>query len=197
MENLLNIEKYTYYDYLRWTDNFRYELIEGYRKIMAGVSEWHNIVVQKLIRLSEQFWSDNDYQKYFMFSSNFDVILFPEDDVLKSKTTVQPDLGFCKKEKRVGKTIIGAPEFIIEVISSNPSYDYRTKYDLYEKAGVLEYWIVAPREQNISVYLLDKEKNKYNEPVCYELDRGEKVVSVAIPGLELDIKTIFDFRGLE
>ena len=38
--------------------------------------------------------------------------------------------------------------------------DINEKFTLYEENGVTEYWIVAPGEKNISVFVLDGERYK-------------------------------------
>ena len=195
MENQ-SAKLYTYSDYITWND-MRCELIEGVQKVMAGVSQWHTRVTLRLGSMLDWFWDKKGHPKYYVFHAPFDVILFPDEPYQKSATVVQPDLGVCLNEKRKGRVIIGAPELLIEVTSSNLGYDFRTKYDLYERAGVLEYWIVIPKENNISVYILNKETGKYNDAVCYELDLNDKIKSEVIEGFEVDLKSIFDFRGLE
>ena len=197
MEQVINVDRYTYSDYLTWAE-IRVELIDGIRHLMSGVSKWHTRVTIKLSRYIDQFWDLLKGEKYFVFHAPFDVILFPEEELLKSKTIVQPDLGICLKEKVKGdNVIVGAPELIIEVTSTNLDYDYRIKYDLYQKAGVKEYWIVNPKERIISAYILDDNKNKFKEVVYFELQKNSKIVSEVIEGLEIDLNKIFDFRGLE
>ena len=53
------------------------------------------------------------------------------------------------------------------------------------------------KENTISVFILNKETGKYNDIKCYELDLIDKVKSEVIEGFEVDLKSIFDFRGLE
>lgn len=35
------------------------------------------------------------------------------------------------------------------------TYDRQTRYDLYEQAGVSEYWLVNPKERSIEVLVLE------------------------------------------
>ena len=112
-----SIGHYTYKDFITWTDA-RCELIDGVQKLMAGVSEWHANVSWKLTCFIDRIRTNSNNQKYFVFHAPFDVILFPEEEFLKVKTVVQPDFGICQKEKRKGRVIVGAPEFIIEITSS-------------------------------------------------------------------------------
>jgi Uma2 family endonuclease len=76
------------------------------------------------------------------------VVLFPqsrnpEDYVL------EPDvLVVCDTSKIHPDRCYGAPDFVLEVLSpSNPQHDLKTKYSLYQKAQIGEYWVVDPEEQ--------------------------------------------------
>jgi Uma2 family endonuclease len=73
----------------------------------------------------------------------FDVYLFYDQG--DEYTLVQPDIFLaCDKSKLKENRYNGAPRFIIEILSSNRSHDMVTKLNLYQKAGVEEYWIVDP-----------------------------------------------------
>jgi Uma2 family endonuclease len=50
----------------------------------------------------------------------------------------------------------GAPDLIIEVLSPSTTRNDRvTKFQLYEKYGVLEYWIADPEMHSIEVWFLE------------------------------------------
>jgi Uma2 family endonuclease len=54
----------------------------------------------------------------------------------------------------------GAPDLIIEVLSPTTAYrDTGIKYDLYEKHGVAEYWVIDPTGQQVLVYY--REQNRF------------------------------------
>ncbi|GHN02785.1 hypothetical protein WSM22_42740 [Cytophagales bacterium WSM2-2] len=56
---------------------------------------------------------------------------------------------------------LGAPDWIIEILSRHTSAkDLHEKFELYEEAGVKEYWVVHPQEQTLLVYTID-EARKY------------------------------------
>lgn len=71
---------------------------------------------------------------------------------------VQPDIVFVRNERLniIGETYIeGSPDLAIEVLSpSNPAHDRSLKYQLYAEAGVLEYWIIDPRERTVEINVL-------------------------------------------
>lgn len=71
---------------------------------------------------------------------------------------VQPDVfwvaadGACVDQ---GSHYAGPPDLVVEVLSpSNTENDRVTKFDLYEREGVREYWIVNPTENYLEVYAL-------------------------------------------
>ena len=69
-------------------------------------------------------------------------------------TVVQPDLCvICDPSKIDDRGCIGAPDWIIEILSPHTSSkDLTEKFDVYEEAGVKEYWVVHPQEQTLLVY---------------------------------------------
>ena len=47
----------------------------------------------------------------------------------------------------------GAPDFIVEILSpSSSKKDLHEKFDLYERKGVREYWIVDPGNRSIQAF---------------------------------------------
>ena len=71
----------------------------------------------------------------------------------KPLTIIQSDIMvICDKDKLDGKRCNGAPDFIIEIVSSgNPEDDYIRKLYYYKNYGVREYWIVDPRRKIVTV----------------------------------------------
>ena len=62
----------------------------------------------------------------------------------------------CDRSKIDRHGCKGAPDLIIEILSpSTRRHDRIVKLDLYQRAGVREYWIVNPDEQSVQVFLLD------------------------------------------
>lgn len=67
---------------------------------------------------------------------------------------VEPDISvICDKEKKSEKGCLGAPDWIIEIVSpSSREMDYERKVALYREAGVREYWIVDAETETVMVY---------------------------------------------
>jgi Uma2 family endonuclease len=56
----------------------------------------------------------------------------------------------------------GAPDLIIEVLSPSTTRNDRvTKFQLYEKYGVLEYWIADPKMRSLEVWFLENKTLTY------------------------------------
>ena len=88
-----------------------------------------------------------------------------------NKTYVEPDISvICDKNKLTEKGCIGAPDFIIEIVSpSSRKMDYSTKNALYAESGVREYWIVDPAKERTTVYRYEEDAAPiiipFNQPV--------------------------------
>lgn len=149
-------ERYTYADVLAWDKDERVEIINGEAFLMAGASPRHQEVSGEIFR---QLANYLEGKKCKVYSAPFDVRLFERDgdnpdDV---DTVVQPDIMvICDKSKLDNHGCKGAPDMVIEVLSpSNLRHDRLVKLDLYQRAGVKEYWIVDPKNESILTYLLD------------------------------------------
>jgi Uma2 family endonuclease len=110
-----------------------------------------------------------------------------EDDV---DTVVQPDvLVVCDKTKILEKGIWGAPDLVVEILSNSTSRkDQHEKFDLYERGGVLEYWIVDPNGKWLQQYVRQAD-GKFGIEVTFE--KTGKLASAALPGFELDVDEVF------
>lgn len=91
------------------------------------------------------------------------LIVSPFDVYLEEQVSaVQPDLLFIsKRNKEIIKAdgyAHGAPDLIIEILSKNETRDRTLKKDLYEKAGVKEYFIIDPKNKLVESYLLKGKK---------------------------------------
>lgn len=182
--NDLDLTKtYTYADYLTWRFKERVELIMGrIFKMTPAPSTTHQ---QVLWRITKSIGRVQSLEKCDVFIAPFDVRLFSDDQ----KTVVQPDICIvCDSSKLDEKGCNGAPDLIIEILSpSTASKDLNEKYDIYQKAGVKEYWTVDAADGIINVYLLVDGKYVPQRPYTYR----QEIESFVIPGLIVDLKEIF------
>ena len=179
-----NEKLYTYSDYYSWDDNQRWELIDGFAYLMAPApTQAHQSATSNL---HGQLYGFLKGKSCRVFPAPFDVRLnaFSEDN-----TVVQPDLlVVCDKSKLDGKCCVGAPDFVIEILSpSTARFDRTTKFDQYKAAGVREYWIVDPETKTVSAHVL---QNGEYMTRAYT-DTGKAPVSV-LEGCEINLEEIFE-----
>jgi len=94
----------------------------------------------------------------------------------------------CDKSKLDEQGCNGAPDLIVEILSpSNSKYDLNTKFDLYEEAGVLEYWIVNPMEKTILVYSLKDGKYYGLSPKTED----NEIASILFPEMKFHLEEVF------
>ena len=76
-----------------------------------------------------------------------------------NKTYVEPDISvICDKSKLDDKGCMGAPDWIIEIVSpSSKRIDYFIKLFKYRTADVREYWIVDPQRKSVTIYNFEME----------------------------------------
>ena len=144
---------------LRWTsadlavlpdDGKRYEIIDGelYR---SRQPHWHHQrACGKLFAVLEA-WSVHTGSGEANLAPG---VIFAEDD------DVAPDVVWISQARRA--TALGsdghlhtAPELVVEILSpgaTNERRDRGAKLKLYSRRGVLEYWIVDWRAQQVEVY---------------------------------------------
>ena len=159
-------QRYTFADLLSWDDNTRYELYDGQPVALACPSDSHQRVLTALLL---QIGNYLEGKRCNIYPAPFDVRLFqnakdrPED----VSTVVQPDLMVvCDHNKVDRHGVHGAPDLVIEILSdSTRRVDRLTKFNLYQRAGVREYWIVDPDAHTVAVHLL--QDGQYGSPDFY------------------------------
>jgi Uma2 family endonuclease len=183
-------KRYTYADYLTWWDDKRRELVNGFIRMMTPAPKVrHQEVCVNLCGELRHIIKKNN-GKCKIFSAPFDVRLprngEKEDHLID--TVVQPDICIiCDLSKLDERGCLGAPDMVAEIQSfSTAKYDTTQKFELYETAGVREYWIVYPSE-GVEVFLLQS-TGKYDRGTRYEAGR---IPVYVFNGVEIDLKDIF------
>lgn len=129
-------------------DGQRAELIDGEMYMLAPPSSRHQEILMNLSSSIHQYikYGQGDCK---VFPAPFAVFL-NEDD----RTYVEPDISvICDKSKMDDRGCNGAPDWVIEIVSSSSKrMDYLIKLLKYQKAGVKEYWVVDPERKSVMVY---------------------------------------------
>lgn len=184
-------KKYTYADYLTWSEGERYEIIDGVPYMQAAPTWQHQAV---LMELSRQFANYLRNKTCMVFTSPFDLRL-PEDNKQNDDdvtNVLKPDIVVVCDRSGLRKTgYYGAPDLIVEIVSSSTiRRDKLEKFNKYEKAGVKEYWIVEPEGKIVSVFVLQDSK-RYGRPEIYADE--DKVKITIFDDLIIDLKPVFDY----
>ena len=181
---------YTYSEYLKWKFEEYVELIRGKIFPMSAPMSQHQRLVGNLYLELGSYLKGKQCQ---IFIAPFDVRFPTYDDngelVADTDTVVQPDLCvICDLGKIDRRGCNGAPDMVVEVLSpSTAKKDLNEKFNLYEEAGVKEYWVIFPDSQAINVYLL--QDGKYVVRDVYEEDA--KIPVATLPDLVVDLADVF------
>ena len=112
----------------------------------------------------------------------------PDDKVY---TVVQPDICvLCHESGQYSNKNgwVGIPDLVVEVVSpSTRKRDFSEKKEIYQEAGVKEYWVILPLDKIL--FLFSLENKKYKEPLIYTV--GDDVSSILFPDLRVSIEKVF------
>lgn len=147
---------YTMADVLNWDGQERIELIDGYPVMMAPPARVHQ---RACMALAGQLYHYLKGKKCEVYPAPFAVRLFEQEGDYPEDvyTMVEPDISvICDSSKLDAAGCKGAPDLVMEILSpSTIRHDQFTKFNLYQRAGVREYWIVNPAEKSVQVFLLE------------------------------------------
>jgi Uma2 family endonuclease len=140
--------KFTYEDFLTFPDDGkRHEIVDGEHYVTPSPNTKHQTVSMNLTRALLRYL--DEHPRGHLFAAPFDVVLSELD-------VVEPDLLFVSRERAgivTEQHVRGAPDLVVEIVSPGTrKVDEVTKRKLYERFGVLEYWIVDPELDGIKVY---------------------------------------------
>ena len=144
-----------------------------------------------LFELNRQIGNYLQGKKCEVYPAPFAVRLFEEKDDRPENvdTLVEPDISvICDPSKLDDIGCKGAPDFIIEILSpSTNRHDKLTKFNLYQRAGVREYWIVDPVSKSVQVFVL--EDGRYS---AKDFGSAEEKVRVnVLEDCEIDLSQVF------
>lgn len=158
---------YTTADIEALPEGERAELIDGEMFMMAAPTWTHQDILVKLLVDIELHIRKNK-GKCKVLPAPFGVYIKNDN-----RNYVEPDISvICDEKKRDEKGCLGAPDWIIEIVSpSSKKMDYMRKTVLYQEAGVREYWIVDSAKKTVTVY----ETDHWDAPVRHSFSDQIKV----------------------
>lgn len=180
--NLRSAHKLSYREYQHFpNDGHRHEIIDGDHFMSPAPSTKHQTVSR---HLQFQLYSQLE------LTGRGKVFNAPTDVELTTHDIVQPDLiVILKANERIikPKRIRGIPDCCIEIVSeSNPAYDRILKLEMYQRAGVPEYWLVDPDEETIEIHSMQDQRG-YSRRVVRE---GSLSLNV-MPDVQVEIDKIW------
>ncbi|MHB8370400.1 MAG: Uma2 family endonuclease [Leptospirales bacterium] len=179
-------QEWTYEDYLSLPEGgpLRYEVIDGELYMTPAPNLRHQEISWNLAVAFGSFLKERPIGK--SFSAPCDVI-FSHSPL----QYVEPDLVYVSNARReilTEQNIQGVPDRVVEILSpATEKRDRRTKFSLYERFGVPEYWIVDPETETVQVFRLAD--GRYPAPL--ELRKGDVLESPNLPGLSIPLSDVF------
>ena len=184
-------ERYSWTDYLAWPEGERYELIDGIAYAMSPAPRRrHQETSRAIFRQMDGSLAGKPCQVYF---APFDVKLSADKDD-DAPTVVQPDITVtCDGSKLTEQGMTGPPDLVVEIVSPDSGLiDRRRKFDLYERFGVSEYWIVDQDERVVEVWRLETDRT-YRRSGVFGPD--DTVTAAAVPELVVSLAEVFAEEG--
>lgn len=181
MEQVEPKAKLTYDDYANTPEGERYELIDG-----ELIRLQSNSTIQQHVsmRLLAQLFRVEDKGLGSIYIMPFDVVLSDHD-------VVQPNLMFISRERRhiiTAANVQGAPDLVVEILSPSIRKRHWTpKWELYERHGVKEMWLIDAEFGNIWVMLQQGGRLE----VSGEYEEGQSFASETLGGLTIDLNDVF------
>ena len=181
---------YTYKDYLTWPDDIRCEIIDGVVYMMSPAPILaHQDVAGEIFYQAKQALQGKTCRALI---APLDVRLPRNNEADEdSDIVVQPDvMVVCDPNKLDKRGVRGAPDWVVEVLSpKTASRDQIEKRRIYERHGVLEYWLVHPTDRVLTIYRL--KEGEYGKPDIYEL-QGSTAVGI-LPDVHIDWDALTPF----
>lgn len=162
-------------------DGNRWELIDGSFVVTPFPNVPHQVAATRLTTILDAHVRRHDLG--MVFAAGLKV-------VLDEPTGVGPDLVFVSSAK-LGRLrddgYHGAPDLVVEVLSSKPELDTVVKLHKYAAAGVPNYWIVDPTGRTVKEYCLVGDMYRLE---CQVVDnRGFR--PGLFPGLDIDLADLW------
>jgi Uma2 family endonuclease len=165
-------------------DRLRHEILDGEHVVTPSPAQKHQYLLGRL---------------YFEFAKHLEThragvaFLSPFDVVFSQINVLVPDLLYISNERwdvLTEKNVQGAPDLAVEILSpSTRRRDLGKKREIYERFGVLAYWIVDPEDDSVRVML--QHEGALREVPVFQATAGETLTTPLLPGLEISFAQLF------
>jgi Uma2 family endonuclease len=171
--------------YLGLTDNTNrlIEFTDGYLEVLPTPTTRHQFILRFLfLAFHEHIAPLGGTVLFAALRLRIRANKFREPDLLLLRSAQDP---------RLGERYWTGADLTLEVVSEDkPERDLVDKVQDYAEAGVLEYWIVSPQAEMITVLRL--EGNAYVEHGIFK--RGSKATSALLADFSVDVSAVLDAK---
>ena len=160
----------------------RCELIDGVLHMAAFPIPDHQILATLL----------TSYLSLRIMETGLGIALAPTGVVVAADSVVGPDIIVIRAERAhiIGATVInGAPDIVVEVLSSHRNRDLVEKRRLYQAAGIPEYWLVDGDADTLTVLALGPD-GSYRERAI--LTAADTLTTPLFPDFTLPLAQLFN-----
>lgn len=179
------VVKLTYDDFVQFPDDGqRHELIGGEHFVTPSPNVRHQRISLRLVQLLANWLDAHPLGQVFYA---------PLDVLLSGTDVVEPDILYVSNERAPAllqsRHVTGAPDLVIEVASPGTRQrDETLKRRLYERAGVIEYWIVDPEIDVVRVYR--REGDRFGRATELSREEGDVLTTPLLPGMEVQLTRV-------
>lgn len=163
-------------------DGNRWEIIDGDFHVSPFPTTAHQHAVTQLVTILNEHVRARSLGR--VFAAGLKV-------VLDEPTGVGPDIVYVSMNGMSGMRedgYHGAPDLIVEVLSSKPELDRFVKFQKYARAGVTHYWMVDPAKTSLAAYRLAT--GRYE--LAGEGQGSAQFESELFPGLVIPLDRLWD-----
>lgn len=175
----------TYDDYVLFPqDGRRHEILDGEHYVTAAPFVRHQILSFRLTLALGTFAEARHLGQ---------VLAAPLDVLLSEHDIVQPDLIFLSSARLhlfTERHLRGAPDLVVEILSeSTRRTDREIKAEIYDRAGVQEYWVVDPVQNTVTVFY--RIENRLQAIGRSEGRTKDVLTTPLLPGLDIEMADLF------
>jgi Uma2 family endonuclease len=175
--------KWREFDYLDLGTNQLVELVDGNLEVLPAPTYAHQQIVWYLAERTREHVAPRGLGG---------VVFAPMPVRIRDRTFREPDVVVVPKEQgvRPDDNYLRGAGLVMEVVSSDDKWhkrDYEEKRADYAQLQILEYWIVDPKTERITVLSLKDKQYR----VHGEFASGEQATSVLLTGFAVDVAAVF------
>lgn len=180
-----SMRKLTYDDFLLFPDDGqRHELIDGEHYVTPSPNLWHQELSKRLTVELELHLRKHGGGRLFYA---------PLDCVFTLFDIVEPDLLLVTTDQLhilTEQHVKGVPALVVEILSrGTKKVDEKIKRDLYDRAGVREYWLIDPGAKRIAIHARSQARLRLRHDLLAE--RSDILTTPLLAGFALALSDYF------